>query len=280
MRCWSAFFWCDIELKLIITVGDLIFDDMSTFHFCFLCCNCWCMKITFDEDLRILTLIHSDCHFIRRATQWGRESDFNCPNMSLIINSFVVSILLLLASTIDTTRIPFIDNTILVPRYLASFTIVHHQSIRQCLCSSLPWFVAFNWFPNSTCQLFVSFPIRYSIQPMMQARLYFPQQVFPNASRCCMPDTSDLLNKLMQWNFCCCQFAVFWQSDIRYWWILSDCGNDSTQAWSFPCSESLTSQPHQSKWILRDGCRFCQQPSISLATVMVRSTWSRAQIWH
>src|SRR5262249_6314519 len=36
----------------------------------------------------------------------------------------------------------------------------------------------------------------YKIQLMSQARLYFLRQIFPNASQCCMPNTSYLLNEL------------------------------------------------------------------------------------
>jgi hypothetical protein len=61
---------------------------------------------------------------------------------------------------------------------------------------SVPSFVAFNWFPNNTCQLFYTFPITYKIQSTPQARLYFPKGIFPNASQCCMPDLNYLLNKL------------------------------------------------------------------------------------
>ena len=94
------------------------------------------------------------------------------------------------------TSIPFISNVILRPRYLSNFTIVANQSVDQCLCLSLPSFVAFNWFPNHTCQLFRAFPITYKIQSMAEARLYFPQRVFPNASQCCMPDLGYLLDRL------------------------------------------------------------------------------------
>jgi hypothetical protein len=61
---------------------------------------------------------------------------------------------------------------------------------------SIPSFVAFNWFPNNTCQLFPTFPISYKIQSTPQARLCFPQRIFPNASQCCMPDLDYLLDKL------------------------------------------------------------------------------------
>ncbi|CAF3363035.1 unnamed protein product [Rotaria sp. Silwood1] len=57
-------------------------------------------------------------------------------------------------------------------------------------------FVAFNYFPNDTCQLFYSFPISYRIKSTPQARLYFPQKIFPNISQCCMPNLAYLLDKL------------------------------------------------------------------------------------
>jgi hypothetical protein len=61
---------------------------------------------------------------------------------------------------------------------------------------SMPSFVAFNWFPNNTCQLFPTFPISYKILSTPQARLYFPQGIFPNASQCCMPNPAYLLDNL------------------------------------------------------------------------------------
>ena len=95
---------------------------------------------------------------------------------------------LLLSSRISGVPIPFVSNAFLQSRYRFNFTIVANQSVDQCLCLSLPSFVAFNWFPNHTCQLFRAFPVTYKIQSMAQAQLYFPQRVFPNASQCCMPD--------------------------------------------------------------------------------------------
>ncbi|UJR34263.1 hypothetical protein I4U23_021667 [Adineta vaga] len=57
-------------------------------------------------------------------------------------------------------------------------------------------YLAFNCFSNKTCQMFDTFPIRYKYQSTSNARLYFPQRIFPNKSLCCMPDLSYLLNKL------------------------------------------------------------------------------------
>jgi hypothetical protein len=103
---------------------------------------------------------------------------------------------LLLFVCITCIPIPFISNVILFPRYISNFTFVHNQSIEQCLCLSLPSFMAFNWFPNNTCQLFVTFPITYRIQSMPNVRLYFPQRVFPDPSLCCMPNLRYLFDRL------------------------------------------------------------------------------------
>ena len=74
--------------------------------------------------------------------------------------------------------------------------MVTNHTVQQCLCLSISTFVAFNWYPNNTCQLFYTFPITYKIQSMPNARLYFPKGIFPNVSQCCMPDLAFLLNKL------------------------------------------------------------------------------------
>jgi hypothetical protein len=55
---------------------------------------------------------------------------------------------------------------------------------------------AINCYPNKTCQLFPKFPVSYRIEPTPGGRLYFPQQSFPNASQCCMPNITYLLNRL------------------------------------------------------------------------------------
>lgn len=92
--------------------------------------------------------------------------------------------------------IPFISNVTLVPRHEFSTTIVQNQSIEQCLCQAMPSFIAFNWYSNKTCQLFTTFPLTYTYQSTAGSRLYFAQSIFPNRSKCCMPDLDYLLEKL------------------------------------------------------------------------------------
>ena len=104
--------------------------------------------------------------------------------------------ILLSISSIDCSSVPFIRNVHLVPRQQWNTSIVSNYTVQQCLCLSASSFIAFNWYPNKTCQLFYTFPIRYIIQSMQYARLYFPQRIFPNASQCCTPDTRLLVDKL------------------------------------------------------------------------------------
>ena len=106
-----------------------------------------------------------------------------------------LGVFLLSVASINCSSVPFIRNVALVSRYESNSTIVTNSTIEQCLCLSASSFVAFNWYPNNTCQLFYSFPIRYTIQSTPKARLYFPQKIFPNASQCCMHDLSTLMNK-------------------------------------------------------------------------------------
>ena len=106
------------------------------------------------------------------------------------------SLLLIQVICAHNIHIPFIANVTLIPRYRWNSTTVNDQTIQQCFCLSMPSFVAFNWYPNNTCQLFYTFPLTYKIQSTPGARLYFSQGIFPNASQCCMPDLNFLLQRL------------------------------------------------------------------------------------
>ena len=97
---------------------------------------------------------------------------------------------------VSSVRIPFIDNVTLIPISISNNTIVNNQTCRECLCTAQSSYLALNCFPNNTCQFFNTIPRTYRIQTTTQGRLYFPQQILPNASRCCMPDINLLLSKL------------------------------------------------------------------------------------
>jgi hypothetical protein len=98
---------------------------------------------------------------------------------------------------IKSINIPFINNTILQAGYPSNSTPLINGTCHQCLCISSLSYSALNCFPNSTCQLFSTFPPTYRIAETPGARLYFPRQTFPlNTSQCCMPNITDLLSKL------------------------------------------------------------------------------------
>ncbi|CAF1464393.1 unnamed protein product [Adineta steineri] len=79
--------------------------------------------------------------------------------------------------------------------YLSDSTRLINGTCNQCLCISQFNYSALNCFPNLTCQLFPTFPLDYDIEVTSNARVYFPNRVFPNASQC-MPNITYLLNKL------------------------------------------------------------------------------------
>ena len=93
-------------------------------------------------------------------------------------------------------QLPFLANMTLVSKSNSTSITLINRSCDQCLCESNSSHAILNCFPNNTCQLFVDAPRTYTIQPTPNAVLYFPRQIVPNASQCCMPDGNDLLNKL------------------------------------------------------------------------------------
>ncbi len=110
--------------------------------------------------------------------------------MNIVLN------LLLFPVAVTTIQIPFIDNAIFIAMSNSSSTTIINQTCNQCLCQSNSSYIALNCFPNDTCQFFTTYPRTYRIQSISQARLYFLQQILPNESQCCMPNTSYLLNQL------------------------------------------------------------------------------------
>ena len=111
-----------------------------------------------------------------------------------------ILLLLILSPLFDVVclQIPRISNISLIPIAPVNFTTVLNSTCDQCIClAAAQRSAALNCFlNNNTCQLFARFPIRYRLQPVAQAQLYFPTGVFPNASQCCMPNITLLLAKL------------------------------------------------------------------------------------
>ena len=99
--------------------------------------------------------------------------------------------------------LPYIQDVALQPigtRYVNKTTTIN-GTCDECKCkifggNSSANNVALNCFPNNTCQLFLTFPVSYKLQYSATARLYFLRGIFPNASRCCMPNITELVNRL------------------------------------------------------------------------------------
>jgi hypothetical protein len=107
-----------------------------------------------------------------------------------------IGYLLLSIHLVNSIPIPFIQNVTLHTGYFENRSQLINGTCNKCLCMSPFSYSAINCYPNNTCQLFSTFPISYRIEATPGGRLYFPQQSFPNASQCCMPNINYLLNKL------------------------------------------------------------------------------------
>ena len=100
------------------------------------------------------------------------------------------------AALATAVQLPFLPNTILVPKFNVTSVTLTDRSCDQCLCEANSSHSILNCFPNNTCQFFVDFPRTYALQPTPNALLYFPRQILPNVSQCCMPNISSLLDHL------------------------------------------------------------------------------------
>ncbi|UJR17442.1 hypothetical protein I4U23_004337 [Adineta vaga] len=101
---------------------------------------------------------------------------------------------------IQCKNISFINNAILIPiRSKLNSTILTNLTCDDCLCltahnSSI---LALNCYENLSCEFYLRYPRMYKIQSMNNSRLYFLQNIRPQASiPCCMSNTTLLLRKL------------------------------------------------------------------------------------
>lgn len=108
----------------------------------------------------------------------------------------ISTLALIWMSFVRSIPIPFISNVTLVPGTIINSTILHNVTCDQCLCQTAPTHSILNCFPNSSCQFFLTTPLRYQIASLPQARLFFPNSQLPSKSQCCMPNTTELINKL------------------------------------------------------------------------------------
>ena len=114
-------------------------------------------------------------------------------------------LLLLIAAVVEVEGISlsYIQDVVLKPigtQYVNKTTTIN-GTCDECKCkvfgdNDTTNNVALNCFPNNTCQLFSSFPPSYKLQYSATARLYFRRGIFANASQCCMPNITELVDRL------------------------------------------------------------------------------------
>ena len=111
--------------------------------------------------------------------------------------------LLALAAHVHGSPVPFIRDVSFSPSRAKdrNQTVMFNGSCDECLCNvfsnnSTANSVALNCFANQTCQLFSTFPVSYTLQPSFGAQLYFLQGLFPSPSQSCMPNITELINRL------------------------------------------------------------------------------------
>jgi hypothetical protein len=105
----------------------------------------------------------------------------------------IIAHLIVYVAIIGAVQLPFLSNSTLVSQSNSTSVTLTNRSCDQCLCeSNFPSIL--NCFPNNTCQLFVDAPLTYTLKPTPNALPFFPRRILPNASQCCMPNTTDLLN--------------------------------------------------------------------------------------
>ncbi|CAF1592758.1 unnamed protein product [Adineta ricciae] len=101
----------------------------------------------------------------------------------------IFRLLLLTVLVVHPIQIPFIDQAILTAKSTTNMTIFANQTCQQCLCRFYSGYIALSCFSNDTCELFYSYPRVYIVHGLSNARLYFLQDIFPNASECCMSNS-------------------------------------------------------------------------------------------
>ncbi len=99
--------------------------------------------------------------------------------------------------------IPYILDVSLQPftNTISNTTVRLNSSCQECLCENFisnnsKNYVALNCFLNRTCQFFQSFPLSYTLKSSPGTQLYFLQNQYPNPSQCCMPNITELINRL------------------------------------------------------------------------------------
>ena len=111
----------------------------------------------------------------------------------MLLNIFTVFLLTRFTTAV---RVLYIPDVVLISVSNASSVTLTDRTCDQCLCASNFSDLILNCFPNATCQFFATSPRTYRLQSVPNALLYFPKGIYPNASQCCMPNTTSLLSQL------------------------------------------------------------------------------------
>ena len=107
-----------------------------------------------------------------------------------------INIVILCVAIATADRVPFLPDVTFVPISNSSSTTMTSRTCDQCLSDSNASHMIINCFPNDTCQFFVDASRTYRLQSNLNAFLYCPRLIVPNASESCMPNNSNLLSRL------------------------------------------------------------------------------------
>ena len=119
------------------------------------------------------------------------------------MTSLILPLLIIVVRHTASISIPFVQDHLLRPSsyWIGNTTIRVNSSCDQCLCDHFTGSLssnslALNCFPNGTCEYFQRFPKSYQVKSVSGATLYFLQGILPNASTCCAPNITEILDRL------------------------------------------------------------------------------------
>ena len=119
------------------------------------------------------------------------------------MHMLVIHLFLTFSLEIARGAIPYIQDFLLLPTGTGNGNnaTTFNKTCDECLCQAFganasTEYLALNCFANQTCQLFTSFPISYKMQDSVGAQLYFLQGSFPSPSQGCMPNITELIDRL------------------------------------------------------------------------------------
>ena len=133
-------------------------------------------------ETSVRTIFYRDC--------LSNQGEMNIPLIMIIVATLVFC-----ANIAVAVQLPFLSNITLVPKSTSASVILTDRSCDDCLCEA-NFYSILNCFPNNTCQFFVDAPRAYTLKPTPNALLYFPRQIVPNASQCCVPKRNQLVKRL------------------------------------------------------------------------------------